>query len=110
MAVKIRLMRVGKKKQPTYRAKPTHPIRVAMATDGETLYVAARMWSASRADIDDALTQRDLWPVYVMGIHLLLALMIFLRIAYSSVISPVRRVGAPRRVAIVLEMFASTAS
>src|SRR5207344_1022911 len=44
--------------------------------------------------LPDALTQRDLWPVYVMGIHLLLALMIFLRIAYSSVVSPVRRVGA----------------
>jgi two-component system sensor histidine kinase RpfC len=44
--------------------------------------------------LPDALTQRDLWPVYVMGIHLMLAVFIFLRIAYSTVVSPVRRVGA----------------
>jgi two-component system sensor histidine kinase RpfC len=44
--------------------------------------------------LPDALTQHDLWPVYVMGIHLVLALFIFLRIAYSTVVSPARRVGA----------------
>jgi hypothetical protein len=46
-------------KQPTYRAKPTQPVRVAVAIDGDTLYVGARMWSAGAGDIDDALTQRD---------------------------------------------------
>jgi hypothetical protein len=30
-----------------------------VAIDGETLYVAARMWAAGPDDIDDALTQRD---------------------------------------------------
>ncbi len=46
-------------KQPVYRAKPSHPVKVAIAIAGDTLYVGARMWAASRADIDDALTQRD---------------------------------------------------
>jgi two-component system sensor histidine kinase RpfC len=44
--------------------------------------------------LPDALTQHDLWPLYVMGIHLVLALYIFLRIAYSTEISPARRVFA----------------
>ena len=34
-------------------------MKVAVAIDGDTLYVGARMWSRRRADIDDALTQRD---------------------------------------------------
>ncbi|HET9991913.1 MAG TPA: DUF5916 domain-containing protein [Kofleriaceae bacterium] len=46
-------------KTPNYGAKPTHPIKVAVAIDGEMLYVAARMWSAGPDDIDDALTARD---------------------------------------------------
>ena len=46
-------------KQPAYGKPPTHPVKVAVAIDGSTLYVGARMWSAGRADIDDALTQRD---------------------------------------------------
>jgi hypothetical protein len=47
-------------KSPNYGAKPTHPIKVAVAIDGETLYVAARMWSNGPTDIDDALTERDI--------------------------------------------------
>ncbi|MFT3691645.1 MAG: DUF5916 domain-containing protein [Kofleriaceae bacterium] len=46
-------------KTPTYGAKPSHPIKVAVAIRGNTLYVAARMWSAGIADVDDALTARD---------------------------------------------------
>jgi two-component system sensor histidine kinase RpfC len=44
--------------------------------------------------LPNALTQLDLWPLYVMGVHLVLALFIFLRIAYSSTVSPARRVAA----------------
>ena len=44
--------------------------------------------------LPDAFAQRDPWPLYVMSIHLVLALLIFLRIAYSTEISPVRRVFA----------------
>jgi two-component system sensor histidine kinase RpfC len=44
--------------------------------------------------LPDALTKHDILPLYVMGIHLVLALIIFLRIAYSTVISPARRVFA----------------
>jgi len=44
--------------------------------------------------LPDALLQRDTLPLYVMGIHLVLALIIFLRIAYSTNISPARRVFA----------------
>jgi two-component system, sensor histidine kinase RpfC len=44
--------------------------------------------------LPDALTKDDVVPLYVMGIHLVLALIIFLRIAYSSEISPARRVFA----------------
>jgi two-component system sensor histidine kinase RpfC len=44
--------------------------------------------------LPDALLQQDTLPLYVMGIHLLLALIIFLRIAYSTNISPARRVFA----------------
>ena len=46
-------------KTPDYGAKPTHPMRVAVALDDDTLYVAARMWSNGPDDIDDALTERD---------------------------------------------------
>ena len=44
--------------------------------------------------LPDALTKDDVLPLYVMGIHLVLALIIFLRIAYSTDISPTRRVFA----------------
>ena len=46
-------------KQPKFGAPPTHPVQVAVAIAGDTLYVGARMWSTGPADIDDALTQRD---------------------------------------------------
>jgi hypothetical protein len=46
-------------KQPAFGAPPTHPVKVAVAIDGDTLYIGARMWSAGPDDIDDALTQRD---------------------------------------------------
>ncbi len=46
-------------KTPVFGAPPTHPMKVAVAIDGDTLYVGARMWAAKRADVDDALTQRD---------------------------------------------------
>jgi hypothetical protein len=46
-------------KQPRWAAPPSHPIKVAVAIDGHTLYIAARMWSAGPDDISDALTQRD---------------------------------------------------
>jgi hypothetical protein len=46
-------------KGPVYGAKPTHPLKVAVALDHDTLYVAARMWSDGPLDIDDALTERD---------------------------------------------------
>jgi len=44
--------------------------------------------------LPDALLQQDTLPLYVMGIHLVLALIIFFRIAYSTEISPARRVFA----------------
>jgi two-component system, sensor histidine kinase RpfC len=44
--------------------------------------------------LPDALLQQDTLPLYVMGIHLLLALIIFFRIAYSTNVSPGRRVFA----------------
>ena len=44
--------------------------------------------------LPDALLKQDTLPLYVMGIHLLLALIIFFRIAYSTNISPGRRVFA----------------
>ena len=44
--------------------------------------------------LPDALTKHNTLPLYVMGIHLVLALAIFLRIAYSTRVSPVRRVFA----------------
>jgi len=44
--------------------------------------------------LPDALTKHDTLPLYVMGIHLVLALAIFVRIAYSTVVSPARRVFA----------------
>lgn len=44
--------------------------------------------------LPDALLQQDTLPLYVMGIHLLLALIIFFRIAYSTTVSPGRRVFA----------------
>jgi hypothetical protein len=46
-------------KTPAYGARPSRRVIAAVAIDGDTLYVAARMWSAGAADIDDALTQRD---------------------------------------------------
>jgi hypothetical protein len=46
-------------KQPSYGARPTRRVTTAVAIDRDTLYVAARMWSAGPGDIDDALTQRD---------------------------------------------------
>jgi len=44
--------------------------------------------------LPDALLKQDTMPLYVMGIHLVLALIIFFRIAYSTTISPARRVFA----------------
>jgi two-component system sensor histidine kinase RpfC len=44
--------------------------------------------------LPDALLKQDTLPLYVMGIHLVLALYIFFRIAYSTTISPARRVFA----------------
>ncbi len=44
--------------------------------------------------LPDALTKHDVLPLYVMGIHLVFSLVIFLRIAYSTEISPARRVFA----------------
>jgi two-component system sensor histidine kinase RpfC len=44
--------------------------------------------------LPDALLQRDTLPLYVMGIYLVLALIVFFRIAYSTTISPARRVFA----------------
>ncbi len=41
--------------------------------------------------LPDALTKHDVLPLYVMGIHLVLTVIIFLRIAYSTQVSPVRR-------------------
>ncbi|HMG24503.1 MAG TPA: DUF5916 domain-containing protein, partial [Kofleriaceae bacterium] len=46
-------------KTPALHAPPTRRVTAAVAIDRDTLYIAARMWSDSRADIDDALTQRD---------------------------------------------------
>jgi two-component system, sensor histidine kinase RpfC len=44
--------------------------------------------------LPDALTKHNTLPLYVMGIHLVLAVAIFLRIAYSTRVSPARRVFA----------------
>ncbi len=44
---------------PAYGQPPSHPIRVAVAMDDDTLYVAARMFAANADELDDALTQRD---------------------------------------------------
>jgi len=44
--------------------------------------------------LPDALLKHDTLPLYVMGIHLVVALIIFLRIAYSMNVSPARRVFA----------------
>ena len=46
-------------KTPAFGARPTRKVTAAVAIDGDTLYIAARMWSDGPADIDDALTQRD---------------------------------------------------
>ncbi|HSR98735.1 MAG TPA: DUF5916 domain-containing protein [Kofleriaceae bacterium] len=46
-------------KMPAYGAPPTRRMTVAVATDGDSIYIAARMWAAGPDDIDDALTQRD---------------------------------------------------
>ena len=45
--------------QPKFGAKPQQRVTAAVAIDGDTLYVAARMWSTGPTDVDDALTQRD---------------------------------------------------
>ena len=45
--------------QPKFGAPPTHPVQVALAIDGTTLYVGARMWSAGPDDVDLALTAHD---------------------------------------------------
>jgi len=45
--------------QPRYRDPPKHPLKIAIAITADTLYVAARLWSANRDDISDALTIRD---------------------------------------------------
>jgi two-component system sensor histidine kinase RpfC len=44
--------------------------------------------------LPDALLKQDTLPLYVMGMYLVLALIIFFRIAYSTTISPARRVFA----------------
>jgi two-component system sensor histidine kinase RpfC len=44
--------------------------------------------------LPDALAHREIWPLYVMSTHFVLALLIFLRIAYSTNVSPARRVFA----------------
>ncbi len=44
--------------------------------------------------LPDALTKDDVLPLYVMGIHLVLTVIIFLRIAYSTQVSPARRLFA----------------
>jgi two-component system sensor histidine kinase RpfC len=44
--------------------------------------------------LPDALAYHDVWPLGVMSLHFALALLIFLRIAYSTNISPARRVFA----------------
>jgi two-component system sensor histidine kinase RpfC len=44
--------------------------------------------------LPDALAYRSTWPLAVMSIHFALAVVIFLRIAYSKEISPARRVFA----------------
>lgn len=46
-------------KQPVFGASPTHPVQVAVAIDATTLYIAARMWSASASGVGAALTQFD---------------------------------------------------
>jgi hypothetical protein len=46
-------------KTPAYGAPPSRRMIVAVATDGDAIYIAARMWSGGPDDIDDALTQRD---------------------------------------------------
>jgi hypothetical protein len=46
-------------KTPAFGERPTRRVTAAVAIDRDTLYVAARMWSAGPDDIDDALTQRD---------------------------------------------------
>jgi len=46
-------------KQPAFGARPSRRVTAAVAIDGDTIYIAARMWSAGPEDIDDALTQRD---------------------------------------------------
>src|ERR1041385_2000844 len=46
-------------KTPAFGEPPTRRMTAAVAIDGDTLYVAARMWAAGPDDIDDALTQRD---------------------------------------------------
>src|SRR4051812_35058275 len=44
--------------------------------------------------LPDALSHLETWPLYVMSVHFALALAIFVRIAYSTNVSPVRRIFA----------------
>ncbi len=46
-------------RQPEFGKRPSHRIVAAVAIDGDTLYVGARMAADRRSDVDDALTQRD---------------------------------------------------
>src|ERR1044071_2272258 len=46
-------------KQPAYGAPPSRRVTTAVAIDRDTLYIAARMWSAGPRDIDATLTRRD---------------------------------------------------
>src|SRR5688572_21018122 len=44
--------------------------------------------------LPDALAHKETWPLYVMLTHFVLAVVIFVRIAYSTAVSPWRRVFA----------------
>src|SRR5512145_83122 len=44
--------------------------------------------------LPDALAHKETWPLYVMLTHFVLAVVIFVRIAYSTAVSPWRRVYA----------------
>src|ERR1051325_11693824 len=46
-------------KPPAFGPRPSRRVTAGVPIDGDTLYVAARMWSDGPADIDAALTQRD---------------------------------------------------
>ena len=46
-------------KTPTWGQAPTVRTEVAFAYDDDALYVAARMWSADRADVEAVMNRRD---------------------------------------------------